>query len=230
MSKYTTEVRFICETEYGLKESAGQTKVNDILADVAPKIFNFDFPIFDENYRLALEIKILRHFYTREIGCETVGLWKLRLEDKMNEVMPYLNKFYAMYVHDANPLYNMNYTKDHVGGRDSVNDYSNTANSHSENTSNDQRLYSDTPQGQLTDVQNGKYLTNATFDSGTNVGNANSSGSGKNVIKDTDTYFDTVQGVSGRFIGEAWKSFQEGFLNVDKMLFKELEVLFMQLW
>lgn len=230
MSKYTTELRYICETEYGLKESAGQTKVNEILVDVAPKIFNFDFPIFDENYRLPLEIKILRHFYTREIGLETYGLWKLKLEDKMNEIMPYLNKFYAMYVHDVNPLYNMNYTKEHHGTRDSDSNYENSASSTSENTSNDQRLYSDTPQGGLTDVQNGRYLTNATFDSGKNEGSATSSGNGKNIIKDTDSYFDTVQGVSGRFIGEAWKSFQEGFLNVDKMLFKELEVLFMQLW
>lgn len=230
MSKYTTEVRYICETEYGLKESAGSSRIEDILADVAPKIFDFDFPIFDENYRLALEIKILRHFYTREIGSETVGLWKLRLNDKMNEVMPYLNKFYAMYVAEVNPLYEMDYTKQHYGANDSANDYSNSATSTSENTSNDQRLYSDTPQGQLTDVQNGKYLTNATFDSGKNTGTAGSVGMGNNVIKSTDTYFDTVQGRSGKFVGDAWKSFYNGFMNVDKMLFKELEVLFMQLW
>ena len=230
MSKYTTEVRYICETEYGLKESAGSSRIEEILADVAPKIFDFDFPIFDENYRLALEIKILRHFYTREIGSETVGLWKLRLNDKMNEVMPYLNKFYAMYVSEVNPLYEMDYTKQHYGANDSTNDYSNSATSTSENTSNDQRLYSDTPQGELSDVQNGKYLTNATFDSGKNTGTAGSVGMGNNVIKTTDAYFDTVQGRSGKFVGDAWKSFYDGFMNVDKMLFKELEVLFMQLW
>lgn len=230
MSKYTTEVRYICETEYGLKESAGSSKIEEILATVAPKIFDFDFPIFDENYRLALEIKILRHFYTREIGSETVGLWKLRLNDKMNEIMPYLNKFYAMYVSEVNPLYEMDYTKQHYGANDSANEFSNSASSSSENTSNDQRLYSDTPQGELSDVQNGKYLTNATFDSGKNEGSASSTGSGNNIIKSTDTYFDTVQGRSGKFVGDAWKSFYNGFLNVDKMLFKELEVLFVQLW
>ena len=230
MSKYTTEVRFICETEYGLKESAGQTKVTEILTAVAPKIFDFDFPIFDENYRLALEIKILRHFYTREIGSETVGLWKLRLEDKMNEIMPYLNKFYAMYVQEANPLWDMDYRKDHVGSGSREDKYNNTASSTSKNTSNDQRLYSDTPQGELSDVQNGKYLTNATFDSGVNNGEATSTGFGDNTVKDTNEYYDIVQGRSGAFYGDAWKKFYDGFMNVDKMLFKELEVLFMQLW
>lgn len=230
MSKYTTELRFICESEYGLKESAGGNKVAEILEAVAPKIFSFDFPIFDENYRLALEIKILRHFYTREIGSETYGLWKLRLEDKMNEIMPYLNKFYAMYVQEVNPLYNMNYTKEHHGDRDKEDKYENTGATFSDNTSDDRRLYSDTPQGELTDVQEGKYLTNATFNSGKNKGSANSVGFGKNNIKDTDSYFDTVQGINGKLVGDAWKSFYEGFMNVDKMLFKELEVLFMQLW
>ena len=254
MSKYTTEVRFICETEYGLKESAGQTKVKDILKEVAPKIFDFDFPIFDENYRLALEIKILRHFYTREIGLETVGLWKLKLEDKMNEIMPYLNKFYSMYVQELNPLYNFNLTKTHSGNYDrqqgtssnksevKSSEYQNTASTFNDASNSQQRLYSDTPQGQLSDVQDGKYLTNATLDDGKNNSEANSIGLGNNLdastvediqlnsITDTDSYYQTVQGIDGRFIGEAWKSFTEGFVNVDKMLFHELEDLFMQLW
>ena len=52
------------------------------------------FPIFDENYRSVLETKILRHYYTREIGFETVGLWKHYLKTKLNEIMPKYNKLY----------------------------------------------------------------------------------------------------------------------------------------
>lgn len=96
MSEYTTEVRFICEHAAGLKESAGYSKVNDILKVSAPKIFDFDFPIFDEEYRLPLEIKILKHYYTREICAETVGLWKLWLDQKMNEIMPIFNERYIL--------------------------------------------------------------------------------------------------------------------------------------
>ena len=87
MSKYTTEVRYICETAAGYNSSQDRPKVAQILAEAAPKIFDFDFPIFDEDYRLPLEIKILRHYYTREICAETVGLWKLWLEDKMNLIL-----------------------------------------------------------------------------------------------------------------------------------------------
>lgn len=71
MSKYTTEVRFICETAAGLTESSGGDSVNSIIQKAAPIIFNFPFPIFDENYRNVLEQKILKHYYTREIAFET---------------------------------------------------------------------------------------------------------------------------------------------------------------
>ena len=238
MSKYTTEVRFICETEYGLKESVGQAKVDDILTVVAPKIFDFDFPIFDETYRLALEKKILRHFYTREIGCETVGLWKLRLEDKMNEIMPFLNKYYMMYVSELNPLYNVDVTKTSRGTLDrdenKRNDFENHSDTNSEGNSDSQRLYSDTPQNGLSAVQNGEYLTNATVDGSHSTGEGHANGSGwdtaKNSVKDVNEYYETVQGRNSGFIGDAWKKFTEGFRNVDKMLFNELEELFFHLW
>ena len=89
MSKYTTELRFLCETVAGLTESKGYAHIDDILESAAPVIFDFDWPLFDDEYRTALEIKILRHYYTREISEETVGLWKLRLCDKLNMIMPY---------------------------------------------------------------------------------------------------------------------------------------------
>lgn len=105
MSKYTTEVRFLCEVESGNTDSKGFNSIDSILTIAAPKIFNFDFPIFDESYRLPLEKKILRHYYTREICEETVGLWKLRLQDKLNMIMPYYNKLYASELIQFNPLY-----------------------------------------------------------------------------------------------------------------------------
>ena len=82
MSIYTTEVRFICETYAGYKESQGYDKVNEIVASAQSKIFEL-YPIFDESYRSVLNTKILRHYYTREICAETVGLWKLWLNNKM---------------------------------------------------------------------------------------------------------------------------------------------------
>ena len=124
MSKYTTEVRYICEEAAGYDESQGYSKIDTILTKAAPKVFDFDFPIFDESYRLTLEKNILRHYYTREIGEETVGLWKLRLWDRMATIMPLYNKLYLSETLSYNPLYDVDYTKtsttDHTGSTTDV--------------------------------------------------------------------------------------------------------------
>ena len=86
MSKYTTEIRFICESYAGLSESVGLSKTAEIIEKARSLIFDFDYPIFDEEYRKTLETKILKHYYTQEIGFEVVGLWKLYLDEKNSRV------------------------------------------------------------------------------------------------------------------------------------------------
>ena len=120
MSKYTTEVRFICESVTGHDNSVGYDDTNQTIIDAAPHIFDFDFPIFDPDYRLPLEVKILRHYYTREISEETVGLWKLRLQDRLNIIMPYYNKLYESSLLEFNPLYDVDLTTNHSGNNTGV--------------------------------------------------------------------------------------------------------------
>ena len=201
MSFYTTELRYICEHYSGL--SVDGNKINDIIDKAIPSIFDFDFPIFDEKYRPVLERKILKHYFTREIGLETVGLWKLKLDTKLNEIMPYYNQLYNSELIEFNPLYdvelkrerntdrNLNEdttnTEDRSGGSttSTTQDYSdeteNTESTTDErnrttngkenqtNTGNKTNMYSDTPQGAITDLQSGKYLTNATIDTENDV-------------------------------------------------------------
>lgn len=120
MSKYTTEVRFLCESLTGHTESQGFSEVDDILTEASPIIFSFQFPIFDEAYRLPLERKILRHYYTREISEETYGLWKLRLQDRMETIMPYYNKLYESALLSFNPFYDVDLTTNHAGNQSDV--------------------------------------------------------------------------------------------------------------
>lgn len=135
MSKYTTEVRFICETASGLRNSEGYNSVNDILTKAIPYVFDFEFPIFDENYRSVLERKILKHFYTREIGEETVGLWKLRLDTRLNEIMPYYNKLYESELINFDPMIDTNYTRS--GRKDTSGRITDDGNSSGNNTRTD---------------------------------------------------------------------------------------------
>jgi|SRR5690625_1181231 len=69
-------------------------------------LFDFDYPIFDEDYRKVFETNFIREFYMREIGFETMGLFKIRLEHWLNINMPYFNKLYESELLEFDPLSN----------------------------------------------------------------------------------------------------------------------------
>lgn len=179
MSKYTTEVRFICEHYAGLAKSSDLNDIDSIIDKAIPKIFN-QFEIFDESYRNVLCHKILRHYYCREICAETVALWKLWLNSRMNEIMPYYNRLYKSELIDFNPLYDVDVKKSYErtgnGTENTTDTFENgttetnentttsngTINTTTTNSSENFSLYSDTPQGGLKGITNETYLTNAT--------------------------------------------------------------------
>lgn len=258
MSKYTTELRFICETVAGLTESTGYTDIERVISTAREKIFDFDYPIFDSDYKSVLETKILKHFYTREIGEETYGLWKLRLNTKLNEIMPYYNKLYNSELLEFNPLYTTNLTREHTtnvkGTTDSTtsgstNSYVSTSSNQSSTTSGNTtnssiNKYSDTPQGRVNDLLNDAYLTNATVDndtsdsssnsnvviSGNNSGNVGTSATGKVENNSTEDYVEKVSGYEGHDVNKLLAEFRKNLLNIDMLIIDELEYLFIQLW
>ena len=203
MSKYTTELRFICEHLAGLEESEGYTNINGIILKARPKIFDFEYPIFDTNYKSVLETKILKHYYTREIGAETYGLWHLWLDATMNEIMPYYNKLYKSELLDFNPFWDtdLHTERDIDRGGESTNnineDTTATGKSHTlgnvnneggyTNNSDGWNLYSDTPQGGLNGIETNTYLTNATHvtNTDTNTHNDNTASNETNTTENT---------------------------------------------
>lgn len=67
-------------------------ELRDVVA--THNIFDFKYPFYDENKRPDFEQAFIRHFYFREIGCDTVDRFKLYLQDKMNIVFPYYNELF----------------------------------------------------------------------------------------------------------------------------------------
>ena len=203
MSKYTTELRFICETSAGVTDSEGYTSTKEIIEKSRKKIFDFDYPIFDENYRSVLETKIIKHYYTREIGAETVGLWKFWLDERMNRIMPYYNQLYKSELLDFNPLYDTDITTDsnrkinheenttdknvrtdNLSNKNTRTDNLATENSHEDHdkdssTNDNLTAYSDTPQNGLNGVTQLNYLTNATKVNGSDSKQHNNDGTYK---------------------------------------------------
>ena len=115
MSKYTTEVRYICEEAAGLGHSVGYNDVNEVVSLAVPKIFDNSLVFHSEETKTRLLPKILLHYYQREIGYETVGLWKLKLNQKLREILPYYNQLYESEELVYNPLQNVSNTHTHRG-------------------------------------------------------------------------------------------------------------------
>lgn len=287
MSKYTTEVRYICETYAGLDESKGYNSIDDILDASYNKVFDFDFPIFDEAYRPVLCKKILKHYYVREIGEETVGLWKLRLDARMNEIMPYYNNLYELVNEDVNLFDDTNLHKDGNKTDDTAKEGNRTDGAVKEGTKNtsnsvqrgirntetyndthnidrdadnlQRNLYSDTPQGALTGVDEEKYLTDArkirdivdesvvdrhtgnvindgtdnsegVEDTGYSEHNTNTGEYAEN-INNTGEYAEHIYGKSGGLsYAELIVKYRDALINIDVMIINDLSDLFMNIW
>lgn len=253
MSKYTTEVRFICENSAGLSKSESADNVDSILEKCWNKVFNFDFPIFDENYRQVLCRKILKHYYTREIAHETVGRWKLALNAKLNEIMPYYNQLYKSELLEFNPFYDVNLTRSREGSgtsnRTSNNRETNSGTSKNvssgSGTSNTNTLnrFSDTPQNSMdtqgiadsvplttvTKVNEDNTTTNTSTDTLTR--DDSKTGNGTENINSTDKYIETVKGKQGtENYSSLLKKFRETFLNIDMMIIEDCSDCFFTLW
>lgn len=259
MSKYTTEVRFICENKSGLNDSVGANDVDNVIDKSWDKIFTSKVALFDEAYRSVICKKILKHYYLREIGSETVGVWLLWMNTRFEEIMPYYNQLYKSELIKFDPMRDVDVTRKHNRVTDETNtntrestsngtntgSSSETVNRNSSANNNRKDLYSDTPQGALTGVESETYLTNARkiTDENTETNNENRKSdssneskfnenvSDKEVANSTEDYLESVVGKQG---GESFSSlllkYRETFLNIDMQVIEEFSDLFMGLW
>jgi len=229
MATYTMTVKKICEDYAGTSVSADYSNIDSILEIAIPKIFSADFPIFDENYRYALCKKIIMHYFTREIGYETLGLWKLKLRAKMNEIMPYYNQMYnsELLLCGVDILNDTDYTRTGTNNKNT----NTSGNSITTNINNNKSMdaFSDTPQGQLTDVENLNYLTTARQVNDSS--DATSNGTYNSTIGDASQYAETIRGkMNSTSYSKLLVDFRKTFMNIDMDIIEELKDLFFLLW
>lgn len=116
-SKYTTTFNNFVES-YWIEQHPNDTKADDYshkrqekILFALPAIFDFDFPIWDPNYRTHLEYMIVSHYYLDEVAYETWGQFKMNLENWLNEQMPRFNVLYNAGA-TLGDIYTIGYIKD----------------------------------------------------------------------------------------------------------------------
>lgn len=207
-----------------------------------------DYPIFDESYREPLNSKIIKHFWFREIGLETPGLFKAFLNKKMNEIMPYYNQLYLSQKLEFDPLVNIeletkgegNSNQDESRNLDHTEDGTSksTSTSDSQTDGKSRTLFSQTPQAQLSNYDD--YATNVTdTQSDTTVHTTSDQDSEAESkyndvvsanIKAMNDYITNAKGVTGITKSQALQLYRQTFLNIDMDIIDELEVLFMGIY
>lgn len=211
MAKYTTTIRNLMDNnfDFGLK----------------------NYPIFDEDYREVLNNKILMHYYMDEIGFETAGLFKVYLNNKMNEIMPYYNELYKK---QKDLLLNFDKTTNmtETFTRDNTTNTNTTSNSTSSNTASgtSKNVYQDTPMGNIVEqnIDNYNYASSQEFNKNQNTSSIEDNSSLTGKATNLENYIRTKTGNNGRLYGiEILKMIKNNYMNIDEMIINELQDLFM---
>lgn len=214
---------------YGKEE---QTKIKDLAKAGRTTIFDFDYPLSDKISKEDFECMILNKFLMRRIGFETLTAFKIQLNVKLNEIMPMYNKLIDLlysengfgeitkrYGFDNRIIDNLSNT---------TNDITNKSNTKHQNISD--RRGSNTPQNELDNIRQGKYVTEYHYDTdnSTNEDTSISNGTSQNKTntKDNNNYEENISKIN---MFEIYSKLNEEIKNIYTMIFKDLECLFYQL-
>lgn len=194
-------------------DSEEQTKIKDLAAAGREDIFDFEYPLSTHVDKEDFEVMILNHFLMRRIGYDTVNAFKIALNVKMNEIMPMYNKMFDML--DGWNIFN----DGEITSRTFQDSGSNSLNNMTSTSNTSDRRYSDTPQNQLQNVRDGKYITDYNYDqdSGSVTSSTAGTDSRYSLENITRTPSDKMK---------LYKEFIENKKSIMTMIFEELEPLF----
>ena len=237
MAKYTIELRTIINNFYSRDEVENWFKdycINNYLRpDEVETILNANIWSKD---RLAS--KIVDHYYMREIGYETIALFKHYTKVYMQEIMErYLPLIYSNSI-NYNPLINVDYeetfTRNITGSGESSGESS--SESSSTNTASGLSVNSDTPQGNISkaSILSGNYASNTgASETESSISDETSSSSSNTNSNTTDeTYTKKVKGNSGvsATSQKMIEQYRNNIIAIDEQIIKELDKLFMGLY
>lgn len=212
MAKYSIELRKIIDTvgEEEVKSWFMRYELSDYLTDE-------EIDVIDERgtwNKEKLAQKIIDHYFMREIGFETVALFKHQVKVAMQEIMEEkLPLIYSASI-QYDPLVNVDFTEEYTG--------KNTGKSQS--NSNGLTVQSDTPQGQISkaEILAGKYASNTSA----------------NDIDDTtsttgsESYTKRTRGNSGvsATAQKMVEQYRDNIIMIDRDIIRDLGSLFMSIY
>ena len=235
MSKYTMELRKLFEPITYKTPIFTRAEVEAFF-----KAYNLDDYLTEEQQAVITDTglwskdklakKIVDHYYMREIGFETIGLFihyaKITMEELMEEYLPLIYSNAIQY----DPLVNVDYTESF--NRNAQTGNVGTSSSSSSSTGSALGVNSDTPQGQISkaSILAGSYATSTSSTENENeVSNSTDTQSNSNSL---ENYTKRVKGNSG--VSATAQKMIEQYRNniraIDREIIEKLDILFMGLY
>lgn len=201
-------------------ENDTPVKKSELAKNGRSEIFDFDYPLTSNISKEDFEVMILNNYMMRRIGYETPTAFKIAMEVKLNSIMPIYNKMF-----DSLENWNLftdgeNITRTVTRGENSTT----TSNSSLNSTTRDDNRYSDTPQGRLTDIEAGTYMSDYTLNQNT----SNSTGNSTDTNNKNGTESESIIRTPGEKL-ELYKEFQNNIKSIYGLIFDELDDLFYSL-
>lgn len=217
------------------------------------EIFDFDYPFYDDTQKVNFERDFLLHFRYHEIGQETLQRFKYMLQDVLTTNYPKYKHYYEIDKKCKelewwnNKTYKtveereLNFKGDHKTNNKTDNRNNTISNSNGTTNSNSLSKYLETPEGNVSNLDDG-YLSNATKDNSSDV--SSSTTSSNTSFTNDNTGLSTRDNTEKERIsrdergnigvtpqGDIVKSWRnDGYINVNKIIFDDCEELFMQIY
>jgi hypothetical protein len=256
MATYTITLKEIVDL-YALD---GATNLRDKIELARTKIFDFDYPFFDETKRADFETDFIRNFFMREIGFETEEYWKFQLENYLRINMGYWNKMFTSELIQFDPLNNTKTDSTHdVTNDQTMNGSSETKGNSTGNSSqssnanvneNDfqRKIISDTPDTRLAlttndgtgvieyannieEDKNNKASTSSGSAKGTSTESSDATSTANQTTNEKESAVTHKEGKIGvQSFSKMVQEYRETFLRIEKDIFKEMNQLFMLIY
>lgn len=210
-------------------------QLQTIYNDEHYNLFDFPYNLYDNDLKPYFEEKFYQHFMFYEIGFDNIFIFKQHLTSTLNDIYPYYKQLYETEIRCKNIDFMLNkdlketYTREITGNV--VGNNSSTSTSNDISTTNNLDILNDTPQNNISDIDRYMTTANKSNTETNNNMNSNSNSSSETESKNVEKYELLSQGnigvTSSAELLEKWRNV---LINIDMLIFKELENLFLMVY
>lgn len=203
-----------------------------IYKDDTYNLFDQPYNLYNNELKPYFQEKFFQHFMFYEIGFDNINIFKQHLISTLNDIYPKYKQLYETEIRCQNIdfMLNKDLKESYIRKLNGESEGNSQASSSSDNTStnNDLTIANDTPQNKIDDLD--KYMTSASKSNSNSTNNSTSNAN--NTIKNKSNNMEEYELISQGNIGvtssaELLEKWRNVLINIDQMIFKELENLFL---